>query len=66
MPMSGLRRSKEMTKLFKGLKMGFIVPFYGLTNKNEKFSKRILDMLILIVMWPYVFYLAIKDAFKSR
>jgi len=46
--------------------MGFIVPFYGLTNKNKKFGKRILDMLILIVVWPYAFYLAIKDAFKSR
>ena len=55
-----------MKELFKGLKMGFIVPFYGLTNKNKKFGKRILDMLILIVMWPYVFYLAIKDAFKKE
>ena len=55
-----------MKKLFKGLKMGFIVPFYGLTNKNEKFSTRMLTMLTLIIGWPYVFYLAIKDAFKSR
>ena len=68
-----------MKKVLKGLWLAFLTPFYVLIYKrhsrkmtdgtreyyNQPFYKRVLDFFMLILVWPYVFYLGIKSEFEK-
>ena len=68
-----------MKKILKGLWLGFITPFGCLIYKrhshklpdgrreyyDQPFHKRVLDFFLLILVWPYVFYLGIKSEFEK-
>jgi len=68
-----------MKKVLKGLWLGLIAPFSTLFRKrhshkmpdgtreyyNQPFYKRVLDFFMLILVWPYVFYLGVKSEFEK-
>jgi len=55
-----------MIKIIRGLKLGFIVPFYTLFDKDDRFIKRLFNFIFMIIFWPYIFYISIKGELKSK